>query len=62
MPKTRKSKGKKRTETVRISFEVEPFVEANLRLLCRHFGLPYPEGIAVVLEKVCALVKKRGRK
>lgn len=72
MPKSYKSQAKgkpakkaasKSGETVRITFEVDPIVELKLRVLCRTFDLPYPEGIAVVLEKTCALVdkKRKGR-
>lgn len=60
MPKKTSSKSPHKP-TVRIEFEVEPIVEMKLRALCRMFDLPYPEGIAVVLEKTCALVDKGAR-
>ena len=61
--KPAKKSASRRGETVRITFEVDPIVELKLRVLCRAFDLPYPEGIAVVLEKTCALVdrKRKGR-
>lgn len=48
-------------DTVKISFLVEPEVEARLRALCSVFRLPYPDGIGVILDKTCDIVGKRKR-
>lgn len=48
-------------DTIEIRFLVEPMVEARLRALCRAFGLPYPDGIGVILDKTCDIVGKRKR-
>ena len=63
MPKSSTTKrkpkaAKPKSPTVLITFEVDPIVELKLRVLCRQFSLPYPEGIAVVLEKTCEVVGK----
>ena len=60
--KSRKSAAAARDDAVKICFEVEPIVEAKLRFLCHHYSLPYPEGIAVILEKTCALVDRKRRR
>lgn len=48
-------------DTIEIRFLVEPMVEARLRALCSMFGLPYPDGIGVILDKTCDIVGMRKR-
>ena len=50
----------KRTRTCIIKAEVSPSVAARLVRLCEAVGLPYPDGIAYVLEAACRIVDMRG--
>ena len=69
--KSSKSKSPKASEAPRkprararrtciIRAEVEPAVASRLYHLCQMFNLPYPDGIAYVLEAACQIVGKRG--
>ena len=46
-------------ESVEITLEVEPAVATRLRILCRFYNLPFPEGIGIVLDRACDLVGKK---
>lgn len=50
----------RREQTCIIKAEVSPAVAARLVKLCEQVGLPYPDGIAYVLEAACRIVDKRG--
>lgn len=50
----------RREQTCIIKAEVSPAVAARLVGLCEQVGLPYPDGIAYVLEAACRIVDKRG--
>lgn len=50
----------RREQTCIIKAEVSPAVAARLVKLCESVGLPYPDGIAYVLEAACQIADKRG--
>lgn len=50
----------RRERTCIIKAEVSPAVAARLLKLCRAFDLPYPDGIAAILEAACKIADMRG--
>lgn len=50
----------RREQTCIIKAEVSPAVAARLVKLCEAVGLPYPDGIAYVLEAACQIADNRG--